>query len=231
MMRSHSFARACALKAALAACLLGSAVAQADQQRDPELRAVVERAISQAQCFADRYDSAVWYKMMEPKLRKLVPSEAERMDMLRVIYCETHRPGETRLPAGLIMGLMSVESAFNRYAVSSAGAVGLMQVMPFWPERLGMRRYELTHIEPNIHMGCAILRFYLKYERNDVARALARYNGSVGRRDYPDLVISQWSRWNGADDLGVTKDTRPAADAAGGSMRTTPSRRESAPPS
>jgi len=104
-------------------------------------------------------------------------------------------------------------------------------VMPFWPERLGMRRYELTHIEPNIHMGCAILRFYLKYERNDVARALARYNGSVGRRDYPDLVISQWSRWNGADDLGVTKDTRPAADAAGGSMRTTPSRRESAPPS
>jgi soluble lytic murein transglycosylase-like protein len=168
---------------------------------------------------------------MEPKLRKLVPSEAERMDMLKVIYCETHRPGETHLPAGLIMGLMSVESGFNRYAVSSAGAVGLMQVMPFWPERLGMRRYELTHIEPNIHMGCAILRFYLKYERNDVARALARYNGSVARRDYPDLVISQWSRWNGADDLGVTKDTRPAADGAAGSMRTTPSRRESAPPS
>jgi soluble lytic murein transglycosylase-like protein len=231
MMRSHSFARACAANAALAACLLGSSAALADQQRDPELRAVVEHAITQAQCFADRYDSAVWYKMMEPKLRKLVPSEAERMDMLRVIYCETHRAGETRLPAGLIMGLMSVESAFNRYAVSSAGAVGLMQVMPFWPERLGMRRYELTHIEPNIHMGCAILRFYLKYERNDVARALARYNGSVGRRDYPDLVISQWSRWNGADDLGVTKDTRPAPDGAGGSMRTTPSRRESAPPS
>jgi soluble lytic murein transglycosylase-like protein len=124
MMRSHSFARACAISAALTACLLGSSAAQADQQRDPELREVVERAITQAQCFTDRYDSAVWYKMMEPKLRKLVPSEAERMDMLRVIYCETHRPGETRLPAGLIMGLMSVESAFNRYAVSSAGAVG-----------------------------------------------------------------------------------------------------------
>jgi soluble lytic murein transglycosylase-like protein len=231
MKRSHSFARAYALRAALAACLLGSGVAQADQQRDPELRAVVERAISQAQCFADRYDSAVWYKMMEPKLRKLVPSEAERMDMLRVIYCETHRPGETRLPAGLIMGIMSVESAFNHYAVSSAGAVGLMQVMPFWPERLGMRRYELTHIEPNIHMGCAILRFYLKYERNDVARALARSNGSVGHRDYPDRVISQWTRWNGADDLGSVKDTRAAPGAAAGSMRTTPSRRESAPPS
>jgi soluble lytic murein transglycosylase-like protein len=231
MKQCLSFARACAAKAALAAALLGSVVAYADQQRDPELRGVIERAVRQAECFADRYDSAVWYKMMEPKLRKLVPSEAERMDMLRVIYCETHRPGETRLPAGLVMGLMSVESGFNRYAVSSAGAVGLMQVMPFWPERLGMRRYELTHIEPNIHMGCAILRFYLRYERNDVARALARYNGSVGRRDYPDRVISQWARWNGADDLGAPKDTRAAPGAAAGSMRTTPSRRESAPPS
>src|ERR1700730_17618590 len=105
-----------------------------------------------------------------------------------------------------------------------------MQCMPFCPERLGMRRYEVTHIEPNIHMGCAILRFYLHYERNDVARALARYNGSVGRRDYPDRVISQWTKWNGADDLGSAQESRPAPGAAG-SMRTTPSRRESAPPS
>jgi soluble lytic murein transglycosylase-like protein len=229
MMRSPSFARVCAAEFALLAALVCGGLARADQQRDPELRAVIERAISQAECFTDRYDSAVWYKMMEPRLRKLVPSEGERMDMLKVIYCETHRVGETRLPAGLIMGLMSVESGFNRWAVSSAGAVGLMQVMPFWPERLGMRRYELTHIAPNIHMGCAILRFYLKYERNDVTRALARYNGSVGRRDYPDLVISQWSRWNGADDLGSAKDSRPPPPP--GSMRTTPSRRESAPPS
>jgi soluble lytic murein transglycosylase-like protein len=228
MMRSPSFARVCAAEFALFAALMCGGLARADQQRDPELRAVIERAISQAECFTDRYDSAVWYKMMEPRLRKLVPSEGERMDMLKVIYCETHRVGETRLPAGLIMGLMSVESGFNRWAVSSAGAVGLMQVMPFWPERLGMRRYELTHIAPNIHMGCAILRFYLKYERNDVARALARYNGSVGRRDYPDLVIGQWSRWNGADDLGSAKDSRPPPP---GSTRTTPSRRESAPPS
>jgi soluble lytic murein transglycosylase-like protein len=229
MMRSASFVRACAAELALLAALTCASLAHADQQRDPELRAVIERAISQAECFSDRYDSAVWYKMMEPRLRKLVPSEGERMDLLKVIYCETHRDGETRLPAGLIMGLMSVESGFNRWAVSSAGAVGLMQVMPFWPERLGMRRYELTHIASNIHMGCAILRFYLRYERNDVARALARYNGSVGRRDYPDLVISQWSRWNGADDLGSAKESRPLLPA--GSMRTMPSRRESAPPS
>src|ERR1700736_337550 len=123
MMQWPSSAHVWAASVALALALLGGTAAHADQQRDPALRAVIERAIAQAECFTDRYDSAVWYKMMEPKLRKLVPSEAERMDMLRVIYCETHRAGETRLPAGLIMGLMSVESGFNRYAVSSAGAV------------------------------------------------------------------------------------------------------------
>ena len=199
MMRSTSFARACVASLAL----YGAAVCEADQQRDPELRAVVERAIRQAECFTDRYDSAVWYKMMEPKLRKLVPSEPERMDLLRVIYCESHREGELRLPAGLVLGLVSVESRFDRYAVSSAGAVGLMQVMPFWPERLGMRRYELTHIEPNLHMGCAILRFYMDNERHDVRKALERYNGSIGHREYPDRVIVRWTTyWHGADDLG-----------------------------
>jgi soluble lytic murein transglycosylase-like protein len=176
--------------------------ASADQQRDPELQAVVARAIAQAECFTDHYDSAVWYTLMEPRLRPLVKEKNERMDILQQVYCETHRPGESRLPPGLVMALIAVESRFDRWAVSSAGAVGLMQVMPFWPERLGMRRYELVHIAPNIHMGCAILRFYLGYEHNDVRKALARYNGSIGRRDYPDLVLSQWTRWRGADDLG-----------------------------
>ena len=77
--------------------------------------------------------------------------------------------------------------------------------MPFWPEKLGLHRYELVHVAPNITMGCAILRFYLSYEHNDVRRALARYNGSIGRRDYPDLVIGRWTRWGGADDLGFPK--------------------------
>jgi soluble lytic murein transglycosylase-like protein len=174
----------------------------ADQQRDPELESVVARAIAQAQCFSDHYDSAVWYTLMEPRLRPLVKEKSERLDILQQVYCETHRPGEARLPPGLVMALIAVESRFDRWAVSSAGAVGLMQVMPFWPERLGMRRYELVHVAPNIHMGCAILRFYLGYEHNDVRKALARYNGSIGRRDYPDLVITQWTHWRGADDLG-----------------------------
>ena len=191
--------------AALAALALsGARPACADAQRDPELEGVVAKAIAQAQCFTDQYDSAVWYTLMEPRLRNFVKEKDERVDILKQVYCETHRPGESRLPPGLVMALIAVESRFDRWAVSPAGAVGLMQVMPFWPEKLGMRRYELVHVGPNIRMGCAILRFYLSYERNDVRKALARYNGSIGRRDYPDKVIYAWTKWNGADDLGFT---------------------------
>src|SRR3984893_13994774 len=223
MARSPSCARVSELKPAtraprvrplvgFALAALGAALAppaRADQQRDPQLQAVVAKSISQAQCFTDQYDSAVWYTLMEPRLRRIVREKDERLDILKQVYCETHRRGEARLPPGLVMAVIDVESRFDRWAVSPAGAVGLMQVMPFWPERLGMRRYELIHVAPNIRMGCAILRFYLGYERNDVRKALARYNGSPGRRNYPDLVISQWTRWNGADDLGFGK-TPPA---------------------
>jgi soluble lytic murein transglycosylase-like protein len=206
-MCSRSFApgwlgriRAAAL--ACAAAVLTAGIAHADQQQDPALQAVVQRAIGEAECFTDHYDSAVWYTLMEPRLRRIVKEKDERLDILKQVYCETHRAGSTRLPPGLVMGVIEVESRFDRYAVSSAAAVGLMQVMPFWPERLGMHRYELVRIAPNIRMGCAILRFYLEYEHNDVRKALARYNGSIGRRDYPDKVIYAWSKWNGADDLG-----------------------------
>ena len=119
--------------------LLPGAAAQADQQRDPELKEVVARAISQAECFTDHYDSAVWYTLMEPRLRLTVRERDERLEILKQVYCETHRIGETRLPPGLVMAVMDIESRFNRWAVSSAGAVGLMQVMPFWPEQLGMQ--------------------------------------------------------------------------------------------
>jgi soluble lytic murein transglycosylase-like protein len=88
-------------------------------------------------------------------------------------------------------------------------------VMPFWPEQLGMRRYELTKVPSNIRMGCAILRHYLKRERNNVQKALARYNGSVGRREYSDLVINQWTRYNGADDLGLAKNNQPVLKPSG----------------
>jgi soluble lytic murein transglycosylase-like protein len=189
--------------ARLLLCLL-SAPAWSDAQRDPELQAIVTRAIATAECFPDKFDSAVWFTMMEPKLHRVVKDPAERLQILRTAFCEAHRPGEQRLPPGLVMAVMDTESRFNRWAVSSAGAVGLMQVMPFWPNQLGMKRHQLTQIEANMRMGCAILRFYLRREKNDVRRALARYNGSVGRREYPDKVVLRWTNnWNGADDLGV----------------------------
>jgi soluble lytic murein transglycosylase-like protein len=179
------------------------AAARADQQRDPELRSVVQQAIAEAECFPDEFEAEVWYKMMEPRLRRAVPDRDERLLILKHVFCEAHRAGEARLPPGLVMALIDVESRFNRWAVSPAGAVGLMQVMPFWPEQLGMRRFQLVRVPENIRMGAAIFRYYLKRERNNVAKALARYNGSVGRSWYSDMVIQRWTRWNGADDLGL----------------------------
>jgi soluble lytic murein transglycosylase-like protein len=199
-----------ASSALLAAALLGVApVVRADAQRDPELRAIVANAIASAECFPDKFDSAVWYTLMEPRLRRVVKDQAERLQILKTTFCEAHRPGEQRLPPGLVLALIDVESYFNRWAVSSAGAVGLMQVMPFWPAELGMKRHQLTQIEANMRMGCAILRYYMRREKNDVRKALARYNGSIGRREYPDKVVERWTtRWNGADDLGVSAAQR-----------------------
>ena len=181
----------------LAAILFGVVLiapfALADRQQDPELKAVLQKAITAGQCFTEKYDAEVWYKLMEPRLRKYVADLGERIEILTNVYCEARH---SQLPAELVLAVMDVESSFNRWAVSSAGAQGLMQVMPFWPEQLGMQRHQLVQIQPNIRMGCAILKFYYDRERRDVRKALARYNGSVGRRDYPDLVISRWtSRW------------------------------------
>jgi len=141
----------------------------------------------------------------EPKLRRYVRDNTERLEILQTVYCETHRSGVSLLPPGLVMAVLDVESGFDRWAVSSAGAVGLMQVMPSGPNGSACRRYELTRVTANLGMGCAILRYYLDNERRDVRRALERYNGSVGHRDYPDRVIVRWTTyWNGADDLGRT---------------------------
>ena len=214
----HALVRALLRALALGLLLSGGAgVARADQQRDPELRSIVERAIAEAECFPDEYEAEVWYKMMEPRLRRAVQDRDERILILKQVFCEAHRAGEVRLPPGLVMAIIDVESRFNRWAVSYAGAVGLMQIMPFWPDKLGMKRHQLTQIGPNVRMGCAILRYYLKYESNNVQKALARYNGSVGRRDYSDLVINSWSRWNGADDLGIAASAtrQPVVKPAG----------------
>lgn len=183
--------------------------ARAEGQRDPALAPIVQRAISHAQCFMDRFDAAVWYTLMEPRLKRYVPKPAERLNILRQVYCVTHQRGASRLPPGLVLAVMQVESGFNRWAVSPSGAVGLMQIMPYWPEHLGVKGYELVRVAPNIRMGCAILRYYLRITHDNVRLALEEYNGSVGRHIYPNRVLLAWEHWNGADDLGFAH-----ADAA-----------------
>jgi len=169
------------------------AFVQADRQQDPELGELLGRALEAGECFADRFDRDVWFQSMEPRLERYVADASERREILSSVHCEARR---LDLPPGLVMAVIDVESRFDRWAVSQAGAVGLMQVMPFWPRQLGMSNAQLVHIPQNIRMGSTILRFYLDRERGDYTRALARYNGSVGRRHYADLVLSRLAdRW------------------------------------
>lgn len=180
----------------LAFFLLSSFAVQAfaDRQQDPRLGKLLGAALLADACFEDRFAEQVWRAAMEPKLVKLVKDEQERAAILHHVHCEARR---LELPPGLVMAVIDVESRFNRWAVSSAGAVGLMQIMPFWPTQLGMTNHELVRIPQNVRMGCTILKFYLDREKGDYTKALARYNGSVGRRNYSDLVLTRLaSHWH-----------------------------------
>src|ERR1700734_1878010 len=183
---------ACAFVALAGYCAL-PATAHADQQRDPELKSLLQKIMGSSDCFADKFDSEVWSKAMEPRLARLVPSHEARGEILDHVYCEAKRDPTMQLPPDLVLALIEVESRFDRWAVSPAGAVGLMQVMPFWPHELGVQN-QLVRVAPNIRMGCEILRYYLRAENRNWTRALARYNGSVGRSAYPALVMQRWQR-------------------------------------
>jgi soluble lytic murein transglycosylase-like protein len=174
-----------------AACLAASAPARADRQQDPQLGKLLQQALAAGACFEDKFDEQVWFAAMEPKLKAVLKNSKERQEILHHVHCEARR---LKLPPGLVMAVIDVESRFDRWAVSHAGAVGLMQIMPFWPRQLGMTNQELVRIPQNVRMGCTILKFYLDRERGDYTRALARYNGSVGRRNYSDLVLDRLSR-------------------------------------
>jgi soluble lytic murein transglycosylase-like protein len=170
-----------------------ASAARADGQRDPELKDLLQKIIASRDCFVDRFESEVWHKAMEPKLLRLVSSHEDRIAILDHVFCEAKRDPTVQLPPDLILAMIDVESRFDPFAVSPVGAVGLMQVMPFWPRQLGVQN-QLVRIGPNIRMGCEILRFYLRAEHLDWRRALARYNGSLGRDTYPALVMQRWQR-------------------------------------
>jgi soluble lytic murein transglycosylase-like protein len=191
MRRSRRASVVCIASLLLAAAAPG--VVRADQQQDPELKALLQKIIGSSDCFTDKYDAEVWYKTMEPRMVKFVPTHEARIEILDHVYCEAKRDPSLQLPPDLVLALMEVESRFDRWAVSPAGAVGLMQVMPFWPRQLGVQN-QLVKVAPNIRMGCEILRYYLKVENHNWTRALARYNGSLGRNTYPALVMQRWQK-------------------------------------
>lgn len=173
------------------AALLGGQAAVAQQQADPELREVLRDAASDAASFGDRFDAEVWLTDMSRRLARQVRDPEERVELLTLVHSEAAR---VELPPELILAVIEVESNFDRYAVSVAGALGLMQIMPFWLDEIGRPNDNLLHADTNLRYGCTILRFYLDKENGDLRRALGRYNGSLGRRKYPNKVIDKLSK-------------------------------------
>jgi len=171
--------------------LLVPGISFAEQVPDPELREVLRTAANAADSFPDRYDAEVWLTDMSRRLHRQIQDPDERINILLRVHFEATRAG---LQPELVLAVIEVESNFDRYAVSVAGALGLMQVMPFWLAEIGRQDDNLLHIDTNLRYGCAILKFYLDKENGDLRRALGRYNGSLGRRRYPNKVIDKLSR-------------------------------------
>ena len=178
------------------AALLASVLpltAAGEMAADPELREALIAAVSEADSFDDRYHAEVWLADMSRRLARQVEDPEERMGILTRVHYEAAR---VDLPPELILAVIDVESNFDRYAISVAGALGLMQVMPFWKDEIGRPNDNLNRIDTNLRYGCTILRHYLDKEKGDLRRALGRYNGSLGKRKYPNLVIDKLSyKW------------------------------------
>ena len=173
--------------------LVAGLVCAAEPRPDPELREALRTAASESPSFTDRFDAEVWLTDMSRRLERQVEDPEERIEMLRLVHMEAKR---VDLPPELILAVIEVESNFDRYAISVAGALGLMQIMPFWIDEIGRPDDNLLHTNTNLRYGCTILRFYYDKENGDLRRALGRYNGSLGRRKYPNKVIDKLSeKW------------------------------------
>jgi soluble lytic murein transglycosylase-like protein len=138
-----------------------------------------------------------WLGEMSQRLKKKVPDASTRIEFLQTVWYESRRAG---LDVSLVLGLIQVESNFRKFAVSSAGARGYMQVMPFWTRVIGdSDPAKLFHMQTNLRFGCVILRHYLDRERGDLYMTLGRYNGSRGKAPYPNAVFSNQRLWAFAD--------------------------------
>jgi soluble lytic murein transglycosylase-like protein len=157
------------------------------------VRAVLQRSVSdQASpklAFATQYEADFWLNTMSRRLEKSLPDAEYRISFLKTVHYEATRAG---LDPELVLGLIEVESNFKKYAVSKVGARGYMQVMPFWVKELGTKEQDLFHLRINLRYGCTILRYYLDMEKGNLYRALGRYNGTLGKPGYPNLVRAAW---------------------------------------
>ena len=186
MNPQRSFCVVVMLVASLAATTLAS-----EPQTDPELREALRAAANDTASFTDRFHAEVWLTDMSRRLERQVSDPEERIQILKLVHLEASR---VELPPELILAVIETESNFDHYAISVAGAIGLMQIMPFWLDEIGRPDDNLLHVDTNLRYGCTILRFYLDKENGDLRRALGRYNGSLGRRKYPNKVIDKLSK-------------------------------------
>ena len=162
----------------------------ADSVRGRLSRMVADRAPATMH-FRSAADGQRWLAEMDKRLERRIPDRQQRLELLRAVQYEATR---ARLDPQLVLGVIEVESAFRKYAVSRAGARGYMQVMPFWVKLIGTREDNLFHLRTNLRYGCVILRHYLNIERGNLFRALGRYNGSLGKAEYPNMVERAWQR-------------------------------------
>ena len=174
-----------ALLLSLLACL--PVLATAQEKADPELRELLKKAVAESDSFVDRFEAEVWLMDMSNRLETKVPQTEQRLRLLRQIHFEAHR---AQLHPELVLAVIDVESNFNRFAISKAGAMGLMQVMPFWLKEIGRPNDNLFKTHTNLRLGCTILKYYLDKEKGNLTRALMRYNGSLGSYRYTQKVFN-----------------------------------------
>lgn len=185
--------RATGLAVGVMIALSATFSAAATQVPDPVLRELLREAMNESTSFPDKFDAQVWLTDMAIRLGKQVENPDEKILILTQVHWEAQRVG---LPPEMILAVIDIESAFDPYAVSHAGAQGLMQVMPFWLDEIGRPGDRLVDIRTNLRMGCTILKYYYDMEHGDWVRTLGRYNGSLGSRVYPEKVLNRLSaRW------------------------------------
>lgn len=154
---------------------------------DPELRQLLTEAINSSESFDDRFHAEVWLLDMSNRLQRFVKDKETRLNMLKQIHLEASR---SELQPELVLALIEVESHFDTYAISKSGAQGMMQIMPFWLDEIGRPDDNLIDMKTNLRMGCTILKYYMDMEKNDLHKALARYNGSRGSKVYSNKVLT-----------------------------------------